>query len=166
MKRIWESLFGLLLAISLAACGGGIKAEPPIDDTANAASKAASENNAEEQTVTKMNVQAGGTTFIATLEENDAADALADMLRAAPLTVQMNDHGGFEKVGPLGTSLPASNSQITAQAGDIVLYNGDQVVVFYGSNSWSYTRLGKIDDLSGWEDALGGGDVSVTFSLS
>ena len=75
----------------------------------------------------------------------------------------MNDYAGFEKVGSLGTSLPTSNSQTTAQPGDIVLYNGNQIVVFYGTNSWSYTRLGHINDLTGWEDALGSGDVTITF---
>lgn len=68
-------------------------------------------------------------------------------------------------VGSLETDLPADDSRTTTRAGDIVLYNGNQIVVFYGSNSWSYTRIGKIDDLSGWEDALGSGDVTVTFSL-
>ena len=80
--------------------------------------------------------------------------------------ILMSDYSGFEKVGALGTSLPASNSQTTTQAGDIVLYNGNQIVVFYGSNSWSYTRLGHIDNLTGWEEALGSGDVMVTFSLT
>ena len=61
--------------------------------------------------------------------------------------ILMSDYSGFEKVGALGTSLPASNSQTTTQAGDIVLYNGNQIVAFYGSNSWSYTRLGHIDNL-------------------
>ena len=82
-----------------------------------------------------------------------------------PMTIQMSDYAGFEKVGALGTSLPTSNSQTTTQAGDIVLYQGNQIVLFYGSNSWSYTRLGRIDDLTGWTEALGSGDVSVTFSL-
>ena len=68
-------------------------------------------------------------------------------------------------MGDLGISLPASNRRITTQTGDIVLYQGSQVVIFYGSNTWSYTRLGRMDDLTGWEEALGGGDVSVTFSL-
>ena len=77
----------------------------------------------------------------------------------------MSDYAGFEKVGALGTSLPTNNSQTTTQAGDIVLYQGNQIVLFYGSNSWSYTRLGKIDDLTGWSEVLGSGDVSVTFSL-
>ena len=80
-----------------------------------------------------------------------------------PMTITKDDYGGFEKVGSLGRTLTASNSQTTTTAGDIVLYNGNNIVMFYGSNSWSYTRLGKIDDLTGWTDALGRGSVSVTF---
>ena len=123
------------------------------------------QNNTEENTVTNMNVQVGDVVFSATLEENEAVSALVEMMRENPVVIQMSDYSGFEKVGSLGASLPASNSQTTTQAGDIVLYNGNQIVVFYGSNSWSYTRLGHIDDLTGWEEALGSGDVTVTFSL-
>lgn len=124
-----------------------------------------SEAITEETMEEKMTLQIGDNTFTATLESNAAVDALVEMMNDAPVTIQMNDYSGFEKVGSLGTSLPADNSQTTTNAGDIVLYNGNQIVIFYGSNSWSYTRLGKIDDLSGWEDALGSGDVTVTFSL-
>lgn len=114
----------------------------------------------------KMNVQVGNAfTFTATLEDNAAANAFVEMMESAPVTIRMRDYSGFEKVGPLGAGLPTSNSQTTTQAGDIVLYQGNQIVVFYGSNSWSYTRLGHIDDLTGWEEALGSGDVTVTFSL-
>ncbi len=113
----------------------------------------------------KMNVEVGGSTFTATLANNEAAGALAERMAEGPLTIQMSDYAGFEKVGSLGASLPTDNHQTTTQAGDIVLYQGNQIVIFYGSNSWSYTRLGKIDDLSGWEEALGNGDVTVTFSL-
>ena len=113
----------------------------------------------------QMNVQIGGSTFTATLAENGAVDALVEMMKQGPVTIQMSDYSGFEKVGDLGRNLPASNRQTTTQAGDIVLYQGNQVVLFYGSNSWSYTRLGHIDDLTGWEAALGKGDVTVTFSI-
>ena len=123
------------------------------------------QNNTEENKVANMNVQVGDVVFSATLEENEAVSALVEMMRESPVVIQMSDYSGFEKVGPLGTSLPASNSQTTTQAGDIVLYNGSQIVIFYGSNSWSYTRLGRIDDLTGWEDALGSGDMTVIFSL-
>ena len=123
------------------------------------------QNNTEENKVANMNVQVGDVVFSATLEENEAVSALVEMMRESPVVIRMSDYSGFEKVGPLGTSLPVNNSQTTTQAGDIVLYNGNQIVIFYGSNSWSYTRLGRIDDLTGWEDALGSGDVTVIFSL-
>ncbi len=123
------------------------------------------QNDGEENAVMNMKVQVGDTIFSATLEENVAVSALVEMMRESPVVLQMSDYSGFEKVGPLGTSLPADNSQTTTHAGDIVLYNGNQIVIFYGSNSWSYTRLGHIDDPTGWEEALGNGDVTVTFSL-
>lgn len=119
----------------------------------------------EEETGMKMNVEVNGTVFTAVLENNGAADALAEMMKDQPVTIQMRDYAGFEKVGSLGQNLPASDSRTTTQAGDIVLYQGNQIVIFYGSNTWSYTRLGKIEDLSGWEEALGRGDAAVTFSL-
>ena len=141
-------------------------------ETPDAASEAALSDAAgesvevkEENTEMKMNVQIGTNAFTATLEDNAAVDALVEWMESGPLVIQMRDYAGFEKVGPLGTSLPTSNSQTTTQAGDIVLYQGNQIVIFYGSNSWSYTRLGRIDDLTGWTEALGDGDVTVTFSV-
>ena len=122
-------------------------------------------NETQEETAMQMNVNVNGSDFTATLEQNTAVDSLVEMLRDGPLTLELSDYAGFEKVGPLGTSLPTSNQQTTTQAGDIVLYQGNQIVMFYGSNSWSYTRLGHIDDLTVWEEALGSGDVTVTFSL-
>ena len=121
--------------------------------------------NGAEGDVMNMKVQVGDAVFSAALEENEAAASFVEMMRENPVSIQMSDYSGFEKVGSLGTSLPASNSQTTTHAGDIVLYNGNQIVIFYGSNSWSYTRLGHVDDLTGWEEALGSGDVTVTFSL-
>lgn len=122
--------------------------------------------SSEEAMEVKMNVQVGKSMFTATLEKNEAAEAFVDMMESGPVEIQMSDYSGFEKVGDLGESLPTSNRQITTQSGDIVLYQGNQIVVFYGSNSWSYTRLGKIDDLSGWEEDLGSDDVMISFSLT
>lgn len=141
--------------------------EPEESDSSTAPESGDAENGQveEENSEMQMNVQVGGSTFTATLEENEAVDALVEMMEQGPVTIQMSDYSGFEKVGSLGTSLPTSNQQTTTQAGDIVLYQGNQIVMFYGSNSWSYTRLGHIDDLTGWEEALGSGDVTVTFSL-
>ncbi len=126
----------------------------------------AEETTEKEQTAMKMNVQIGTYTFTATLEDNDAVWELTEMMQAGPVTINMSDYSGFEKVGSLGRSLTTSNSQTTTAAGDIVLYNGNNIVMFYGSNSWSYTRIGKIDDLTDWTAALGGGDITAIFTLA
>ena len=119
----------------------------------------------EGQTEMKMNVQVGDYIFTATLENNEAVKELLDMMKEGPVTIEMDDYSGFEKVGSLGRSLTTSNSQTTTSAGDIVLYNGNNIVMFYGSNSWSYTRIGKIDDLSDWEKALGSGSITAVFTV-
>ena len=100
-------------------------------------------------------------------EENDSVEALVSLLSAGPMTVQMSMYGGFEQVGSLGTSLPRNDVQTVTHSGDIVLYSGDQIVVFYGSNSWAYTRLGRITSASAEDmtDLLAKGDVVVTLSL-
>jgi hypothetical protein len=79
----------------------------------------------------------------------------------------MSMYGGFEQVGPLGTYLPANDAQTVTQPGDIVLYAGNQIVVFYGSNSWAYTRLGHVTDQTAAQlkDLLGNGDVTLTLSV-
>ena len=123
------------------------------------------ETNSEEEKTIQMDVTIGDAIFSASLEENTAVDAFVALMKEEPVVIQMRDYSGFEKVGPLGTSLPESNHQTTTQSGDIVLYNGNQIVIFYGSNSWSYTRIGRIENLTGWEEALGSGDVTVTFSV-
>lgn len=123
------------------------------------------EENNEENEEMKIQLSVNGKSFTASMEKNSATDALIGLLEEGSLTIDMSDYGGFEKVGSLGQKLPASNCQTSTSSGDIVLYQSNQIVVFYGSNSWSYTRLGRVDDLDGWEKALGSGDVSITFSL-
>ena len=135
--------------------------EPAEDDNQ-------SENDEEtgEQTDMKMNVQVGDYTFTATLENNSAVEEFVEMMKEGPVTINMGDYSGFEKVGSLGRSLTTSNSQTTTDAGDIVLYNGNNIVMFYGTNSWSYTRIGKIDDLTDWSKALGSGSITAVFTLA
>ena len=93
----------------------------------------------------KIYITIGGQTQSITLVDNAATRALVQKL---PVTVTLNSSGGFEIWGALGFSLPTSDQHITAQPGDVVLYNGSNICLFYDSNSWSYTRLGKIDGLS------------------
>ena len=78
----------------------------------------------------------------------------------------MSMYGGFEQVGPVGTSLPRNDEQTITASGDIVLYSGSQIVIFYGSNSWAYTRLGRITDQTAQEmrDLLGNGDVTISLT--
>lgn len=140
-----------------------IEATPPVSETGEPSAGENKEETVMEQTTFYVTVE--GTLFPATFADNSGAQALRDLLAEGDITIEMSDYAGFEKVGPLGQSLPTSNSQTTTQAGDIVLYQGNQIVIFYGSNSWSYTRLGRIVDLTGWAEALGSGAVSVTFSL-
>ena len=99
-------------------------------------------------------------------ESNESVEALKE-LAAEGLTIQMSMYGGFEQVGPIGRSLPRSDRQTVTDSGDIVLYSGDQIVVFYGSNSWAYTRLGKITDKTAEEmrELLSHGDVTITIFI-
>lgn len=100
--------------------------------------------------------------------ENSSADAFLDLLKSGDVPVEMHDYGSFEKVGPLGTTLPRNDEQITTEPGDVILYQGDQITIYYDVNNWSFTRLGKVQDLSQAElkDILGSGNVTFTFSLS
>ena len=117
--------------------------------------------------MTQITVSFGEHTYLATLEDNSSAQAFAELLEqnGGSLTVDMSDYGNFEKVGPLGTTLPRNDQQITTSAGDIILYQGNSITVYYAQTSWNFTRLGRIDDPSGLKDALGKGDVAITFSL-
>ena len=122
------------------------------------------------QTMTqKLYITIGGQTQSATLVDNDASRELVAALQSAPITVTLNDNN-FEIWGPLGRSLTTKNEQMTAHPGDIVLYNGSNICIFYAGNSWSYTRLGKIDGLSESELRTflkaGESNISVTLSLS
>ena len=135
------------------------------NSTASSAAAPQEEEREESMAQNVFTVTVNGAVFQADFADTTGAQALKELLAQGSLTIEMDDYAGFEKVGALGRSLPASDVQTTTQPGDIVLYQGSQIVLFYGTNSWSYTRLGKIADLSGWEDALGSGSVSVTFAL-
>ncbi|SEQ31353.1 cyclophilin-like fold protein [Butyrivibrio sp. TB] len=113
-----------------------------------------------------MTMKIGDTKVNVDWEDNQAVEALRDMAKDGDITIQMSMYGGFEQVGSIGQSLPRDDKQTTTSSGDIVLYSGNQMVVFYGSNSWSYTRLGHISDKDEAEmaDLLSNGDVTITIS--
>lgn len=117
----------------------------------------------------EIKITVSGKSLPVKIEDNAATKVLVAALRDSSITYEAEDYGGFEKVGALGRSLPTSNAQITTQPGDVILYSGNQIVLFYGSNSWSYTRIGKmeygtLDELKAFLKA-GQGKISVTLSL-
>ena len=157
MKKLFLIAISLMLIMSMTGCGdtgqAGVSKDENLEETENI-------------TNMKMNVQIGNVSFTAILEDNVATRELIEMLRQEAISIDMSDYSGFEKVGSLEKSLTTDNHQTTTSAGDIVLYNGNQIVMFYGSNSWSYTRIGRIEDLSGWEEALGSGSITAIFTLT
>ncbi|MCM1182196.1 MAG: cyclophilin-like fold protein [Roseburia sp.] len=112
-------------------------------------------------------IKVGEAVLTAVLEDNESAVALKELLADGPLTIQASNYGGFEKVCSLGTELPRNDTQITTHAGDICLYNGSQIVIFHGSNSWAYTRLGKVAGVDEAElrAVLSGEETEITLSL-
>ena len=123
------------------------------------------------QTMTqKLYITIDGKTLSIELVDNAATQTLVAALQEGDITYEAHDYGGFEKVGALGRSLPTNDTQTTTQAGDVILYSGNQIVLFYGSNSWSYTRLGRMEyssqaELESFLKA-GQGNVMVKLSLS
>jgi hypothetical protein len=132
------------------------------------AEQQAAEEPVEEEVKEKMlKMMIGDTEVYVDWENNESAEALKDLCAEEPLVIQMSMYGGFEQVGSIGTRLPSDDEQTSTSAGDIVLYSSNQIVVFYGSNSWAYTRLGHItdQDAAGMTDLLGNGDVTITISM-
>lgn len=126
------------------------------------------QDNANMREENLMNIQVGDHVLTATLAENSSADALKTALAAGPITINMRDYERMEKVGSLGMNLPRNDEQITAEAGDLILYQGNAFVIYYAPNSWNFTRLGKIKDVTAPElqQILGDGDVTITLSLA
>lgn len=114
-----------------------------------------------------MNIQVNDHLLTATLADNSSAAALREALLEGPITINMRDYGGMEKVGSLGKELPRNDEQITTEAGDIILYQGNALVIYYAPNSWNFTRLGKINAVTAADlkEVLGDGSVTVTLSL-
>ena len=138
----------------------------PAEEAAQSPSRTPPPTEKTENMEKALHLVISGTEVSVAWEDNESVRALMELAASEPLTVQMSMYGGFEQVGSLGATLPRDDSQTTTQAGDIVLYSGSQIVIFYGSNSWAYTRLGKITDKSAAEltELLGSGDVTVTLS--
>ena len=120
-----------------------------------------------EENIDMIKIKVNSNVLEVKLEDNEATKSLIERLKNGDISVNANEYGGFEKVGNLGFSLPRNDKSITTSAGDIVLYQGNQISLFYNSNSWSYTKLGRVQNISSRElkDILGSGNVTLVISL-
>jgi len=171
-KRLITMALSVFMILCMSACSGNTidsgdnqNAVTEISTSENVETEISEENDEPEEDGT-MIMKIGDTKVNVEWEDNQAVEALRDMAKDGDITIQMSMYGGFEQVGSIGQSLPRDDKQTTTSSGDIVLYSGNQMVVFYGSNSWSYTRLGHISDKDEEEMAelLSNGDVTITIS--
>ena len=171
MKHFYLCSLLAAAVLGLTACScsqNNASAEPAVVEETLPAAADAGHTTETDETKTKensnMQMTIANTPVTVDWENNASVDALRDLAKKEKLSIQMSMYGGFEQVGPIGTTLPSNDSELTTSAGDIVLYSGDQIVVFYGSNSWAYTKLGHISDRTPQELAglLGNGDVAIT----
>ncbi len=113
----------------------------------------------------KIYIKINDRVLSATLEDNSSSKAFVEKLKQGDITIKMSDYGNFEKVGELGFTLPSNDKRITTEPGDIILYQKDKITIYYDTNTWDFTKIGKIDNVNQDElkKILGSGDVSVTF---
>lgn len=159
--KIYILILSILMMVVLAV-GYGTNSSSETTSTVNPDTE-----NAEEVQNNTMKLQIGEEVFTVTLVENSSTEALKELLAKGPVTINMRDYGNMEKVGGLGTNLPRNDEQITARPGDLILYLGNSLVIYYEPNSWNFTRLGKINDITQKElkEVLGSGNVTVTLCL-
>ena len=164
VKRFLAVLMTALLLPALCVAQRGPADVKPATENALSAENALEE---EEEMGIRIDIEANGQVRTATLSDNRSAQAFYELLTQGPLTVDMHDYGSFEKVGELGTSLPRSDEQITTTPGDIILYLGNSVTIYYDVNSWNFTLLGHIEGATGenMREFLGKGNPTVTFSV-
>ena len=165
MKKLFAFIATLLL---FAACSSDAASsvKPTQPETQTPKSSASSTSKVGEAPV-KLKIHVNDTTFTATLEENSSAKAFAEFLTQGDLTLDMHDYGSFEKVADLPRSFPRNDTQIDTDAGDIILYQGNSITIYYDKNSWNFTRLARIDNVNKkrLQQILGKGNVKATFSV-
>lgn len=167
MTRI---LYLFLAVLGLSGCGNSSSpadsAPPPSQSVISEQESSQSQDNSSSQEEPMLKITVGDQELLATFADNSSAEAFRDLLAQGPVTISMDNYGGFEKVGSLGTTLTRNDTRITTQPGDVILYQGNQITIYYGTNTWNFTRLAKINDSTDLQAKLGTGTVQVTFSLA
>ena len=170
MKTMTTLLLAAYASLALFSCEKVQPAqipEPQKEEEKKPEDKNQNQNNNEMTTTLYLTI--GGVTKSATLVSNSSTEAFVAQLQKGDITYEAHDYGDFEKVGPLGYTFPENNTQITTEPGDLILYQGSNLCIYYDTNSWNFTRIGKLDnmtqaDIKAWVKA-GGGNVNVTLSL-
>ena len=180
---VWAFAAALCIAaaLALAGCSSDAASNAAADNAANANAAAPTNANGDgaadaadaadaagdASQARTLSISANGQTVTAKLADNSSVDALVELLQAGPVTVEMNDFSNFEKVGELPRSLPRNDMQISTDAGDLILYQGNRFVIYYGQNSWDFTYLGHIEGATkeGLLEMLGSGSVTVELRL-
>lgn len=171
-KLLFCAMLAAAVLFSFGGCSGGQGANSPSDDDAQGNLPAQggnqSDNSQEDDEENMIRITVNGISANILTEQNAATDALFERLKGGTVSYTADDYGGFEKVGALGFSLPAENRYVTAEAGDVMLYQGNQLVIFYGQNGWQYTPIGRIEGLSQaqLEELLCAGQGEITVNLS
>ena len=169
IKRLFALAAVVLIILCLCACAANKADTAGTSDNTDASVSQTGEQTseaAEPDEQKELHMRINDTEVLVKWETNESVDALAALAQSAPLTIKMSGYGGFEQVGSLGAELPRNDTRVTAQPGDIMLYSGNQISVFYGSNTWEYTRLGQItgSTVTDLATMLAGDDVTVTIS--
>ena len=154
----------IVILLLFAACSSDASSVKPTQPEAQTP-KSSANSSAQTEAPVKLNIHVKDTTFTATLEENSSAKAFAEFLAQGDMTLDMHDYGNFEKVADLPRSFPRNDTQIDTDAGDIILYQGNSITIYYDKNSWNFTRLARIDNVNKkrLQQILGKGNVKATF---
>ncbi|MCH5152460.1 MAG: hypothetical protein J1F68_00665 [Clostridiales bacterium] len=157
MKKVTLILSLILVLCMLVACDPKPNKGGTDDD-----------NSQNEQETTKMYITIYGNKLEVTLADNSSVTALVELLKQGDITYTADDYGGFEKVGSIGHSLPQNNTPIDTKAGDVILYQGNNICLYYGNNSWNFTRIGWIKGYTATElrNLLGAGKGSTQVTIS
>ncbi|MDQ8759994.1 cyclophilin-like fold protein [Streptococcus ruminantium] len=157
----------LLTLFGLTACGKQPKLATETTSQSTTATTISETITDQKETEMTLTLSINHETLPVTWENNNTVQNLKTKLTDQSLTVNLSAYGGFEQVGSLGFTLPSQDQQLRATSGDIMLYNSNNIVLFFGSNSWSYTKLGHIDlSQSELDKLLNQDSVSITLSLS
>jgi len=175
MKKMLIIMLAFVLTVMTAGCSSGSEeAQDPVaqeetqqdetvDEDADEDQKTDNaDGNEEESEMIEMTLKINDEEVNVKWEDNESVRALADLAANGPVTIETSMYGGFEQVGAIGATLPSNDVDTTTEPGDIVLYSSNKIVVFFGTNSWAYTRLGRIEGKSRDElKVLLGGDTTV-----